>query len=296
MAESEIVKKDLLEAWSRTGLRTLMIFIPIVLVVIVPVIFLVAISLIPIDTVGMLPEGISGFTQVGIDLLPGEIAYSLIPEKISAMISTSGLSEDYRQDMFFAFTTLLCPMFFLSVPVLCATSAASSAFIAERENGTLESLMLSSMDRKSIFNAKISGCVIFSVLVSLVSFIAFTITVAVGAIILSCSFFFNFDWFIIIVLLMPAISIFCVVFVSLLSIRIKSMGESLQLSGYFILFIALIYLAQFSGLFQINVFVLILFAVLILVADFIMFNKASKNYTAEKQLTGNFLRSRKMHN
>ena len=55
-----------------------------------------------------------------------------------------------------AFTTLLCPMLFLCVPVICSVTVAAQVFVREKEGGTLETLMLSSMDARSLLHAKVT--------------------------------------------------------------------------------------------------------------------------------------------
>lgn len=242
----------------------MLILLPIILVVVIPAIFMIAISLMPVAAGDALPKALLNF-------LPEELA-----------------KADYRAAMFTVFTNLLAPMFYLTVPILCSVSTASAAFISEKENHTLESLMLTSLPYKTIFSAKVSGCAFLSIGISFFSFIAFLATAAVGDAIMSAPFFFNFDWFITVFLLMPAISIFCVLFVSLLSRRIRTTGESLQLMGYFILVVALCYLMQFCGLFAMNAIVLFVLALLLIIADFIMYNLAMKKFTPENMLTPGF--------
>lgn len=242
----------------------MLILLPIILVVVIPVIFMISISLMPIDSDDTLPKAI----------------LNLLPESIA--------EADYRAAMFTVFTNLLAPMFYLTVPIICSISTVSAAFISEKENHTLETLMLTGLPYKSIFSAKVSGSTFMSIIISFFSFIAFLASAAVGDAILSAPFFFNFDWFITVFLLMPAISVFCLLFIALLSRRIRTTGESLQLMGYFILMVALCYLMQFCGLFAMNAIVLFILALLLIIADFIMYNLALKKFTPENMLTSGF--------
>lgn len=249
----------------------MLIFLPIILVVVIPVVFMISISLMQVSASDALPKAIQG-------LLPEEIA-----------------KANYRAAMFTVFTNLLAPMFYLTVPIICSVSTASAAFISEKENHTLEALMLTGLPYKTIFSAKVSGSAFLSIVISFFSFIAFLASAAVGDAILSAPFFFNFDWFITIFLLMPAITVFCVLFVALLSRRIRTTGESLQLMGYFILVVALCYLMQFCGLFAMNTIVLFILALLLIIADFIMYNLAMKKFTPEDMLTPGFFSEKTSH-
>lgn len=264
ITEAALVRKDLISIWGNGGMRMMLILLPIILVVVIPVIFMIAISLMPVSAGDALPSAL-------LKLLPEETA-----------------KADYRAAMFTVFTNLLAPMFYLTVPILCSISAASAAFISEKENHTLESLMLTSLPYKTIFSAKVSGSAILAIVISFFSFIAFLASAAVGDAVMAAPFFFNFDWFITVFLLMPAISIFCVLFIALLSRRIRTTGESLQLMGYFILVVALCYLMQFCGLFAMNAIVLFVLALLLIIADFIMYNLAMKKFTPENMLTPGF--------
>lgn len=262
-AEIEIIKKDIQQVWRRYSLRFVMIAIPLLMVVIIPIVFIVAINFITVNSSSVLPANIT--------------------ELFSSASSTS--EQDYRQAMFSAFTTLLCPMFYLTVPIVCSVSIATSAFITCREEGTLETLMLSSLDERQIFNSKISGCLLSSLIISWVSFITMAIALSVGDIIISSPFFLNLEWLIIVVLLTPALSLFCSIYIVGNSNKIKTEGESMQLMAYFILLIVVIYMCEFNGAFKINALFLFVFSVIIIIVDFIMFNKIGKSFTAEKVLS-----------
>lgn len=255
-----MVRKDLGAIWGRKGIRALLMMMPVVLVVVIPVIYFVAISLLPVA------EG------------------SKMPEAIHALLAPENAGGGYRQLWMEAFTTLLCPMLFLSVPIVCSVASASCAFVSEKENGTLETLMLSSMDVKSMFNAKITACVLISVTISLISFVAFTITVSVADILISAPYFFNLEWLVLLVLLMPAVSLFSVIFVSLILSRVYSTGEALQTMGYLILPFIVLFLAQFTGLFRMNYLFLIVLAVAFAIASVVLFNASARRFQAEKLL------------
>lgn len=259
-AESVLVRKDLSAIWSRKGIRALLMVVPVVLLVLLPLVYFVAINLMPTAGTGSLPK-------VVLELMPeGKTEYG------------------YRQCWMNAFTTLLCPMLFLSVPIICGTVSASCVFVSEKENGTLETLFLSSMSVKSIFNAKITVCVLLSVIISLISFVIFAITASIANLLLSAPYFFNLEWLITVLILMPALALFSVVFVSLVLPRVYSTGESLQTMGYLMLPVIVLHLVQFTGAFRIGTLFLIVSAVLLLVFSIVLFNVSSRQFHAENLL------------
>lgn len=259
-AEIVLVTKDLRVIWQKKSQRALLMILPLVLVVGIPAVYFVAISLLPVEPGARLPKAL-------LDLLP-EYAAGL----------------DYRQGWLVAFTQLLCPMLYLCVPILTAAASASYAFVNERESGTLESLLLTSMGAKSVFNAKITCCTVLSVLISGLGFVAFGITVMVADLFAGVPLFFNFNWLALLVLEMPTLSLFSVVFVALIINRVHSTGESLQTMGYLILPVAALYLAQFTGALRVGLPVLAIIAAVLAVADVVLFNVAARSFTPEKLL------------
>ena len=252
--------KDLGAIWGRKGIRALLMMIPVVLIVLIPVIYFVAISLLPAAENSTVPQAV----------------LQLLPE------TDAGLG--YRQAWMDAFTTLICPLLFLCVPIICGAASSACAFVAEKENGTLETLLLSSMDPKSIFNAKITGCVLLSTVISLISFIAFTITVTVADLLIGAPYFFNWEWLVLLVLLMPAAALCSVTFVSLIIPRVYSTGEALQTMGYLILPFIVLFLIQFTGIIRINVLFLLVLALLLAILSVVLYNASARRFQPEKLL------------
>ena len=107
---------------------------------------------------------------------------------------------------------LLCPMLFLCVPVICSVTVAAQVFVREKEGGTLETLMLSSMDARSLLHAKVTCCTLLSIAISAIAFVAFTITISVADVLMGAPFFLNLEWLVCLVLVMPMVALFSVVF------------------------------------------------------------------------------------
>lgn len=255
-----MVKKDLGAIWQRKGIRALLMLVPVALLMVIPLTYSLVIALLPAGTGNKVPAAIL--------TLLGEAAQAL----------------NYRQAWFAAFTSLLCPMLFLSVPVICSVASASLAFLGEKENGTLETALLSSMNPKSIYNSKVSGCSLLSILISAVSFLVFALTVSVAGLVLEAPFFLDWNWLVLVVLLMPALSFFSVSFVSLVVTRVHSVGEGLQLVGYLLLPFLTLFLAQFAGWIKLNALVLLGISLGLWVAAIVLFNASARRFYPERLL------------
>lgn len=259
LAEQAIVKKDFREIWNTKMARSTLILVPTIMVIILPVMFLMMVFFIP-------PDQMNGVDQM-MKLLPPD---------------AKGFSP--QQAMFYVLTDLLCPMFFLMIPLMNSTVSASCSFVGEKERSTIETLLLTPLSVKQIFKAKVFGCIILSFISSLISFVVFTIVISTGDILLKLPFFFNWNWFVLIVLLSPAFTVLGVIFMVLISGRSKSYMESIQTSSYIVLPVVLLFIGQFTGLFQLNALILLIISVCVFIADFILMIVASRSFTPEKLL------------
>lgn len=257
-SEIILVKKDLSAIWGRKGVRALLMLVPLLLAVVIPVVYFAAISLTPTSVGAKVPEGI----------------WKLLPEFKGQL--------EYRQAWIEAFTTLLCPMLFLCVPLLTGAVSSACAFMTEKEEGTLETLLLSSMDARSVFNAKVTCCTLLSAFLSLIAFAAFFLTVTVTDILTGAPFFLRIDWLVTVLLLMPSMSMFSVVFISLIITRVHSTGEAMQTLGYLILPVVVLYLVQFTGVFRLHWAVLLVISAILAVLSVILYNISAQKFQPEK--------------
>lgn len=254
--EMVLVGKDLSSLWRSKGTRALLMLLPVILVVVIPLVYSVAISFLP---------------------AADELA---LPDRIAALVSGVEKYGPRRQWMA-AFTTLLCPMLFLCVPIVTSVIAASQVFVGEKEGHTLETLMLSSMEPKSILHTKVTCCTLLSVAISYVSFVAFAITVSVADLLMGAPFFLNLEWIVCLLLFVPTVALFSVVFVGWEASRVHSCGEALQTMGYLMLPLLLLYLAQFAGAFRITVPLLLVIVLVLGGMSVVLFNITSRKFQPE---------------
>lgn len=257
--EQTLVKKDFGEIWNTKLVRATLLAVPICLVVLLPIVFLAMVFLVPMDQV-------NGVGQM----------MKLIPEQLK------GLS--FQQSMFYMMTNIVSPMFFLMVPLMTSTVSSANSFVGEKERHTMETLLLCPLKVRQIFKAKVIGCVLLSAISTLISFFAFSIIVGVGDAMLKMPFFFNWNWFVLIFVLTPAVTVFGVVFMVVISGKAKSYVEAVQLSGYVVLPLILLFVGQFTGLFQINAWILLAIGIVLIVLDAILWGIAARSFKPEALL------------
>lgn len=258
-AEKALIHKDFHEVWDSKLARNTIMAVPLVLVLVVPVLFLVIIATVPASQMN------------GVD-------------KMMKMLPLEARYFNPKQGMFYIMTNMLFPMFFLMIPLMSSSVAAASSFVGERERGTLETLLLTPLNPKRVFKAKVIGCILLSALVSALSFLIFAIVISVGDIMLKMPFFLNWSWLVLILLFAPGVTVFGVVFMVLVSAKSKSYIESVQTSGYIILPLVLLFLGEFTGLFTLNAVIFLVISICILILDVIIWTITSRSFKTEKLL------------
>jgi ABC-type Na+ efflux pump permease subunit len=258
-AEKAIMKKDFGEIWNTKMARNTLLLLPILLVVILPAFYIALIYFVPADQINGADEMLK--------LLPAE-------------------AHDFsmQQSMFYMMTNYLCPMFFLMIPLMVSSISAASSFVGEKERSTMETLLLTPMSLKQIFKAKVFGCIILSGISTLISFIAFSIVTAIGDIILKMPFFLNWNWLVLLLFFAPAITVLGVIFMVLFSGKSKSYMESFQTSSFIVVPVILLFMGQFTGLFQLNALILLLISIAIILLDIVLLLFGSRSFTPEKLL------------
>lgn len=257
--QKALIRKDFYQVWKTPMLRNTLLALPAVLMVVMPVGFLVIACLAPMKDMNGMEE-----------------LMALLPQKAKEL--------NERQMMFYVMTTMMAPMLFLMIPLMSSTVTASGSFVGEKEKGTMESLLLTPMTVKEIFRAKVEMCVRLSLLVTGISLVLFGVTAAVGNMILKMPFWLDWSWLVVIVLLAPALTVFGVVFMVLVSGRSKSYMEAMQTSGYIVLPLILLFVGQFTGLFVLGLLALAVLALVIFLLDYGLFRIASGKFTPEKLL------------
>ena len=259
LSEQAVIKKDFHEVWDSKMARSTLLVVPVLMVVIIPIMFLVITCNVP-------PSQVNGVDKI-MNMLPQEAQHFSI-----------------QQGTFYVMTNTLFPMFFLMIPLMTSSVAAASSFVGEKERGTLETLVLTPMTLPKIFHAKVLGCILLSAIVTAISFVSFAIVISVGDIVLGMPFFLNWSWLVCILLFAPAVTVFGVVFMVLVSAKSKSYIEAIQTSGYIVVPLILLFIGQFAGLFSLNALALLIISVVIIILDAVIWFVTARSFKTEKLL------------
>ncbi len=260
-AEKAIIKKDFGEIWHTGWAKMLLLAGPFCVAFVVPAVFLVVAMVFPREQ----------FDEI---------------HRISSMIPHYYRNMRERQAIFYVMSQRICPMFFLMVPLLSSAVAASCAFAGEKEHHTLEPLYSSLASPRTVFRAKVYGCVLLSMIVTAVSFVVFGITIGVGDLLMRLPFFFDWNWLVLLFLLIPACMMLGVAVMALASYRAKSSVEAVQLSGYLILPVILLYLLQLTGVYLLNAWVLLAVSVIFAVFAAAFLGIAARMWNRTEKLLG----------
>lgn len=257
-AEKALIGKDFATLWKSRNSRTLQIMVPFLLALVIPVIFLVAICLVSNSSGSMY----SGFSNL------------VAPDH---HFST-------KQLVYYIFVDMLTPMLFTLIPAVTAAFGTIFLFVGEREGETMETLLYSALPASNIFRAKVVCIFINSLIISAVSFISIFIINSVGNIILKVPFFFNLEWAIIVLIISPATICLSTFLILLITKNTKRFIDSVAACGYVGAPFVIAFICQFAGIFRISWLSLLIFALIEIAADLIIYFKAFRKVKDETLL------------
>ncbi|MGF7010902.1 ABC-type Na+ efflux pump permease subunit [Lachnospiraceae bacterium PF1-22] len=236
-----IAKKDMGNMLKNKNLFLPLTIVPIMFSVFMPTLFVLIMLLSPLDRVDM--EGM---------------------DKLFAQLP--GNSQDLRELGLNMFLNYILPVFFIIIPVMAASVMAAGSFVGEKEKSTLETLFYSPLSLRQIFEAKIMASVSLSVMVTYASFILMILTVELEVFLITGKGWLpGVNWPIILILLAPAISLIAVALIVKSSAKAQTMEEAQQKSGFLVLPLVLLMVGQFTGLFLLKWWLLLILGALLAV-------------------------------
>lgn len=226
-----VLKKDFKGVVSNRRLFSELLIVPLILTIIFPSISIAAVHFAPDD-----PDIVKLM-----ELLPdGSRAESL-------EMAVSGLIFNY-----------ILPVFFLMIPIMTASIMAASSFVGEKEKHTLETLLYCPLGVKQIFQAKVLASFLFSMLVSMISFIAMLFVLEMEVLFVMGDLLVpSAGWLVILFLLSPSISMIAVTLIVRESAKAQSVEESQQGAVFLIIPVILLAAGQFAGVMLLNVWILL---------------------------------------
>jgi ABC-2 type transport system permease protein len=204
-----------------------LIMVPLVVVVGYPTVFLLALSITP----GAM-DGLQGFFP--------SFATTAIP--YIPYLSSAGRAA-------YIGTVYLFAGFFLLVPVMVSTVIAANSFAGEKERRTLEGLLYTPLTDAELVVGKIAASFLPAIAFAWVCFAIYAAIVNVlGNPIVGAAFFPTANWWALMALLVPTVSLMVISVVVLVSTRARGFQEANAIGGSIVLPIIGLVAAQASGL------------------------------------------------
>ncbi|MDR2729477.1 MAG: ABC transporter permease subunit, partial [Treponema sp.] len=244
---------------------TALIVVPLVMTVVLPLIFILIILLSPVDSPDLM------------ELM--QMLESSYPEN---HILNSDNIQYMLVDMIM---NNVIPIFFILIPVVMASSMASSSFVGEKEKSTLETLLYCPLPLRKIFNAKILASFLLSMAISVFSFIVMMVVTEILFFVLTESIIMpNINWAIIILLVSPAAAIISINLIVRNSAKAQSSEEAQQSSLFLVLPAILLFVGQFTGLMMMSVKLFLLIAAVLVVIAALTFKSSFAKFNYEALL------------
>ncbi len=222
-----LVSKDLAETFSTAQIVMPLVIVPLVIVIGYPTAFLIAIRLAP-GAVNGLKDFISGFPPSAVPAIPG--------------LTSAGRAAYIAVVYLFA-------GFFLIVPVMVSTVIAANSFAGEKERRTLEGLLYTPLTDAELVVGKIAASFLPAVAFAWICFAVYAAIVNVlGAPIVGELFFPTANWWALMFLLVPAVSLLVISIVVLVSGKARGFQEANVIGGSISLPVIGVVAAQATGI------------------------------------------------
>lgn len=222
-----LAMKDLRETFSTSQLALPLVVVPFVVVVGYPMIYLVALRFTPGAADGL--QGfLTGFPASAVPNFPG--------------MDSAGRAAYIGIVYLFA-------GFFLLVPVMVSTIIAANSFAGEKERRTLEGLLYTPVTDAELVLGKIAASFVPAVAFTWFCFLIYAVIANVmGAPLVGGWYFPTTNWWALMLALVPAVALFVISLVVLVSAKVRGFQEANAIGGSISLPLIGIVAAQASGI------------------------------------------------
>jgi len=250
-----IARKDIKSITANIQVWLPMLILPIVFSVLLPAVVVLSARASQGDTAQFM-QVISGMLE-------------RLPESSLTRIISS-FETDQQKVAYMMLNYFLSP-FFLMIPLMAASTVSIDSFVGEKERGTFEGLLLTPVSMRSIFTAKVLAAFLPAIVVSLVSFVLFAICANVFTWpILGRISFPHINWAPLVLLVMPAISVFAILINVFISARVTTFQAGYQLGALLVLPLVAIMIGQFTGFMLLDTRVLLAVGIILSILDYVL--------------------------
>ncbi|HWI53057.1 MAG TPA: ABC transporter permease subunit [Symbiobacteriaceae bacterium] len=249
-----IAKKDMAAIQTNVQVWLPMVIVPLLLGVVLPSVM-----------IGLLASaGIGGSDLQDLLAWKDRLSLGALGPVLAAMPSVN------QQIAFLVANYMLAP-FFVLIPLLTASVISADSFAGEKERGTLETLLFTPVDLRSLFMGKLLASFIPSVGMTLGTFALCTISVnAFGWRLFGRIFFPQWNWLPMMLLVIPTIAIAAILVNVFISAKVATFQAAYQLGALLVLPFILLFVGQISGALMLGTVPLLIIAAVLAVVDIVL--------------------------
>lgn len=223
-----LAEKDL-----RVVMRSRMVMLPMLLV--------------PMLLLALLPAAIIVVPQMVPGAASSEEFRDVLAKLPPQMQARMAGYEPLQQMVIYVAGYMWAPLF-LIVPLMVAGGVAADSFAGERERKTLEALLHTPLTDLELFAGKVAAAWAMAMLVAVLGFVVYGLTVNVAAWpVMGRVFFPNVTWLLLIGWVTPAVALLGLGAVVIISARVSTAHEAFQVGGLVVLPVVVLLLGQISG-------------------------------------------------
>jgi ABC-type Na+ efflux pump permease subunit len=257
-----VATKDLRESAANSQVLLPVVILPVVFVVLYPVGLLIGLRFMPTADAGQ---------------IIGRIPASALP---------GGADLTVQGRVAYLATVYLFAAFFLIIPVMVATVLAANSFAGEKERHTLEGVLYTPVTDTELVVGKIVGAVAPAVGFSWVCFALYTALVNVlGNPLVGRFYFPTLNWWVLMLLVVPAVSVFVTACVVWVSARVNTYQAANSIGGFAVLPAVLLVVGQVNGVMLAGPLLFAVLGVVLLCLDVLLVRWIVSTFDRERVVT-----------
>lgn len=224
-----VARKDMRAVGTNVQVWLPMLLLPVIFGAVIPAIFLLVLR----------SQGVEGLSDLGpLDEIIGSLP---IP----------GETEE-QQVAYFILNYMFAP-FFLLIPLMTASVISADSFAGEKERGTLESLLFSPADVRTLLAGKAFAAFLPAIGLSFGTLLLSAIVGnAMAWPLFEAVFYPNANWIPLMLLVIPAVSLAAILLNIFISAKVATFQAAYQLGGLVVLPVVALIFGQVSGVLLLN--------------------------------------------
>ena len=263
-----IFRKDWLEVRRNWQVMLPIVLIPLMFSVLLPT------MIIALPSLSTVSGSSSGDMQTMIDNLPGNVRSEVL-----------GMTD--QQVLVYIMSVYFFAPFFLIIPLTTSSVIASDSIAGEKERKTIEALLATPISDAELFLGKILVSFIPTMIVSVLSFVVYSVIVDVASFSLFHGRFLlpNLSWLMLIFGLSPTLALASIGLAVIVSTKVKGFKEAQQINGLLLIPVLALLFGQISGAIIIGPQMILAMTGILVFADVIVFRLGTNRFNREEILS-----------